>query len=37
MNGQEPELALTLWQKDGFCAFQVLSGLCLGHAEVPPA
>lgn len=37
MNGQEPELTLTLWQKDGFCAFQVPSGLCLGHAEVPSA
>lgn len=37
MNGQEHELTLTLWQKDGFCAFQVLSDLWLGHARMPPA
>ena len=40
MNGQEAELALTLWQKDGFCEFRGPPWpycLWLGHAGVPPA
>lgn len=40
MNGQEAELTLTLWQKDGFYEFLGPLWPCclrLDHAGVPPA